>query len=319
MKINNKELIQSYILTTAKYDYSVYEKRILYRIIEMMQAYTKGIKLNGRYSITITRLEDWDISMPVMDLLKDEKDQNYTRVKEALLSLNKKVIEYEDERSWKAFNLIERPEVEKVEGFLSFRVSPTIAEAFLNFSKGYSKYELKTAMDFESVYAMRFYELLSEQQKPITYSLQKLKIMFRVEDKYKLNADFIRYVIQTAQKELNAKSPYSFEFKVNKTGKTITSITFYPVAQPQNRDMRLEEKQLKQQISPQWDLDKLVITYLQEHYFFTVKEIQNNLDLLKAASQKLDLLYELSLLRPKCETKGKPKGYLINTLKKMIA
>ena len=36
MKINNKELIQSYILTTAKYDYSVYEKRILYRIVEQL-------------------------------------------------------------------------------------------------------------------------------------------------------------------------------------------------------------------------------------------------------------------------------------------
>ena len=32
MKINNKEVLQSYILTTAKYDYSVYEKRILYKI-----------------------------------------------------------------------------------------------------------------------------------------------------------------------------------------------------------------------------------------------------------------------------------------------
>ena len=28
----NKEIIQSYILTAAKYDFSVYEKRILYRI-----------------------------------------------------------------------------------------------------------------------------------------------------------------------------------------------------------------------------------------------------------------------------------------------
>jgi len=30
--INNKDLIQSYIITTAKYDFSVPEKRIIYRI-----------------------------------------------------------------------------------------------------------------------------------------------------------------------------------------------------------------------------------------------------------------------------------------------
>ena len=46
MKINNKEVLQSYILTTAKYDYSVYEKRILYRIIEQLQSLIEGKELN---------------------------------------------------------------------------------------------------------------------------------------------------------------------------------------------------------------------------------------------------------------------------------
>ena len=51
MKINNKEVLQSYILTTAKYDYSVYEKRILYRIIEQLQSLIEGKELNKRYSL----------------------------------------------------------------------------------------------------------------------------------------------------------------------------------------------------------------------------------------------------------------------------
>jgi len=37
----------------------------------------------------------------------------------------------------------------------------------MNFAKGYRKYELQTAMEFESVYAMRFYELLSGQKTPL--------------------------------------------------------------------------------------------------------------------------------------------------------
>ena len=36
-KTNNKLQFQSYIFTTAKYDFSVYEKRILYRMIEIEQ------------------------------------------------------------------------------------------------------------------------------------------------------------------------------------------------------------------------------------------------------------------------------------------
>ena len=46
MKINNKEILQSYILTTAKYDYSVYEKRILYKIVEQLQYLIEGKMLD---------------------------------------------------------------------------------------------------------------------------------------------------------------------------------------------------------------------------------------------------------------------------------
>lgn len=34
MNINNKDIIQSYIMTTAKYDFSADEKRILLRLVE---------------------------------------------------------------------------------------------------------------------------------------------------------------------------------------------------------------------------------------------------------------------------------------------
>jgi phosphate starvation-inducible membrane PsiE len=42
--ISNKNLIQSYIMTTAKYDFSVYEKRILYLLVEMAQCEVEGRK-----------------------------------------------------------------------------------------------------------------------------------------------------------------------------------------------------------------------------------------------------------------------------------
>lgn len=50
-KKTNKDLIQSYILTTAEYDFSVQEKRILYRIVEQNQHLIEGKKLNKSYNI----------------------------------------------------------------------------------------------------------------------------------------------------------------------------------------------------------------------------------------------------------------------------
>jgi plasmid replication initiation protein len=320
MKINNKDLIQSYILTTAKYDYSVYEKRILYRLIEMMQDYTKGKKLNRRYSITETLFGDKDVIMPTSAFLKDEKDQNYSRIKEALLSLNKKVIEYEDSNTWGAFNLIERPEIDKIGDCVSFRVSPKIAQAFLDFSKGFSKYELETAMSFESTYSMRFYELLSGQKTPITYSISKLKIMYRIEDKYSLVSDFIRKVVVVAKKELDIKSPYSFEYKLNKAGRKIISITLYPVYKAGNRDVRIEAHKMRKSTSLSWIMDNLTRNYLMQEYFFTEMEIKNNIELFELACthKEFDLLYFLSQNKRNASAKKNPKGWIIGALKKQL-
>jgi len=320
MKVTNKDMIQSYILTTAKYDYSVYEKRILYRIIELMQDYTKGKKLNEKYNVSKTIFDDVDVVMPVSSFLKDQKDQNYTRVKEALLSLNNKVIKYEDNKSWGALNLIERPEVDKIGDCIKFRISPKIAKAFLDFSKGFSKYELETAMKFESIYAMRFYELLSEQKRPITYSVDNLKIMFQIESKYERVNDFFRFVIEPAKKELDKASPYSFEYTPLKTGRKITSIKFYPVSLPQNRDAEIEKRKLQKNTSLKWDLDNIIVNYLKENYIFSEEEIKNNRDLFIAAQNKkdFDFLYFLSEQKRNASVKTNPKGWLINAVKKQI-
>lgn len=316
MKLNNMDLIQSYILTAAKYDYSVYEKRILYRILETLQKLTGGKKLDQKHHVDLTLFKDYVITMPVKDFLKDENDENYARAKQALLSLNRKVIEVEDDKIWCAFNLIERVKIEKTFGMASFTISSEIAKAFIDFSKGFSKYELQTAMSFDSIYAMRFYELLSEQKHSITYSIAKLKIMFKIENNYKKPNDFIRFVIEPAKRELDAKSPYSFEFTPLKVGKAITNIMFHPVYNAKNRDGRVEEKKLQKATSLRHDLDKMVIDYLKQNYFFSDEEIKNNRDVFVTGNDRFDLMYFLSEQKPKAEKAKNPKGWLINAIKK---
>src|SRR5690606_33474028 len=203
MKINNKDLIQSYIITSAKYDYSVYEKRILYRLIEFFQSLTKGEKLNHKVHLTKDLFDVSIITMPIAMFLNGEEDKNHSRVKEAIRSLENKKFEYEDDRTWEIIRIISEPKIDKYKEFVTFRINPKVVQAFLDFSKGFSKYELATAMQFESVYAMRFYELLSGQKTPITYSIENLKIMFQIQDKYAKVNDFFRKVIEPAKKELD--------------------------------------------------------------------------------------------------------------------
>ena len=99
-KINNKEVLQSYILTTAKYDYSVYEKRILYRLVELFQGLIQNQKLKDKIVIEQDNQNTSIVSMPIKLFLQNETDTNHIRIKSALKNLAKKFFEYEDENDW---------------------------------------------------------------------------------------------------------------------------------------------------------------------------------------------------------------------------
>jgi plasmid replication initiation protein len=277
----------------------------------------EGKKLNQKYSISEKKSELYEITMPTDAFLCGEDDEHYTRVKEALESLSKKTFRYEDERVWRLLPMILIPKIAKNEGFVSFRMHEDIYDVLLDFTKGFRKYELQTTFLFDSVYAMRFYELFSGQRTPLIFSIENLKIMFGVEEQYKLTIDFIRYVIVSAKKVLDEKSPYSFEFCLLKTGKRITGVKFYPVYIPQNADEEFETYRLKKMMSPSWSIEPQYLQYLKEHYMFSTPEIRNNVDLFERAQKEIpDLLMFMSQVKARANRARNPKGYLINALRK---
>lgn len=314
-KKDNKDLIHSYIFTVAKYDFSVYEKRILYRQIEIEQALIEGNRISDGIKIDTNLWGDKQYTIPLKMLLKDENDKNYKQIELAFKRLREKTITYEDEYVIEGFGVVSSYKIEKNGSFVSWVSHSHVVEASMNFAKGYRKYELKTAMEFESVYAMRFYELLSGQKTPLTYSIDTLKEMFGIADKYKLTGHFKVKILDVAKKELDKCSPYTFDYVMNKTGRAFTSVTFFPKYQPQFRDSDLEKKELQKQVSPAWELPKNVLDYLKSNFEFDTKEIQQNIDLFKKANVTLEFINFLSIVKPRANRAKNSKGYLINAIK----
>ena len=247
MAIVNKDLIQSYIMTTAKYDFNVYEKRIIYRLVEMAQGELQGIKFaDNCQKIEHDLFSCVNITMPIACLLNGEDDKNYARVKRSpTVASAKKSLSMKMMKSGKSISIIALPYIRKRSSVLSFQVHPRVWDCILDFSKGFRKYELKAAMSFKSQFSMRFYELLSNQKTPLIYSIEQLKEMFCVADKYERINDFMRKVVEAAKKELDEVSPYTFEYTPLKTGRKITAIKFYPVYQPEHRDSDLKNTTFK--------------------------------------------------------------------------
>jgi len=220
---------------------------------------------------------------------------------------------------WFSAGIIGGVTLRKRTDIIEFFIDKRIYKPLLSFSKGFRKLQLKTAMQFDSVYAMRFYELMSGQKQPITYTIENLKEMFQIQNKYERVNDLRKYVLDIAIRELDKCSPYTFTYKMNKTGRAFTSVTLYPKYQPQFRDSELEKKDLQKQTSLAWDLSKNTLDYLKNGFAFTTKEIKQNIDLLKQAENNMESFINfLSQVKPRANRAKNPKGYLINSIKKEL-
>jgi hypothetical protein len=334
---DNRDVMQSYILTKAKYDFSVYEKRIMYRLVEFAQDEIKGIKIRDNLHKIEHSLFGREITMPVADILKDEKDNNYEIAKRAFSRLSSKFIEYEDEKIWQYIPIITYPKIKKGKGYATFNVFNEIWDCILDFSQGYRKYELVTAMQFKSVYSMRFYELMSGQKEDLYFTIETLKEALRLneykdkdgkihKEKYKRSTDFETYVLDVAKGELDKCSPYSFEYKQKtirwrgRSGKKVIGYTFSPIYIQKNRDPKLDKLQLTAKVGnitgPYGMLDKAVSDYLLYNMNMTKEEINANKTLFLAAQKELpNIVNVLANLKQRAAKHGKGIGWIINGLK----
>lgn len=324
----NKNVIQSYMLTTARYDFSVYEKRILYRLVELAQAELQGKNFAEWIGMKVeTNLfGDKDITMPVRCILANEEDKNYTKAKKAFKAMSNRTIEQTKGNVWYLDHMLERVRVNLGTGVAKFRVSPNVWNIVLDFTKGYRKYELKTTMQFKSVYSMRFYELLSGQNKPLNYSIDEIRKMFSLEKKLKKIDRLESVVFEVAQKELDENSPYSFTWEREevasrgRNGKKVVGYTFYPKYIQKNKDKELQRKELQAKVGniagAYGMLNKDVSDYLLYNLNMTKDEINANKALFLTAQKELpNLVDELADLKERAAKNGKGKGWIINGLK----
>ena len=94
---------------------------------------------------------------------------------------------------------------------------------------GYTPINLEIWMSLKNSYAQRFYDLLrswSGSKRTINYSLDYIRKVMLLENKYKVYADFKKRVLIPAIEELNNTGYFEIEFEEKRLGRTIDSIDF---------------------------------------------------------------------------------------------
>ena len=311
----SRQVVQSYIATTAMYDFNVYEKRVLYNLVKLAQSEIEGIRLaDNLYRIEHGLGEFLKIELPISDFLTDEDDKNHSRIKAALKALHQKTFTYRDDEVWECMSIISNPKIRLHSSRVSFIVNNKVWDVLLDFSRGFSRYDLEVAFSLESAYSMRFYEMFAGQEEPITYTIEALRKEFCLEDKYAMTKDFIRRVVESAKHELDMKSPVSFTYTPIKEGRKIVKLLFFPVKHPANERSDMFFKQAIRRYGTAGQLSEVEYRFLRE-IGFTEGGIKNNLPLLMDCQKHLDLVYELALIKGKSRTKKNPCSWCIRTLR----
>lgn len=321
-------VIESYVLSEARYSLGVYAQRLLYRLLESAQKYIYDIDFADGKSSRQVEVGEWgdaDVILPVRSILYGDDDRNYDKARTAIEELMGKFIKYDDGVTYRATQILNEVEMNRLKGRMVIRVNRNLWRAMLDFSKGYRMIDIETVLKLRSGYSMRLYSLVCTAKTPLTFSLDQLRKMWELENRYAATKDFVRNTIDVAKEELDRVSQYSFDYTLNcsksdpvnqgRRGRLkVTSVTFHPIQRIPN----LKAKDLRKQISPSLMLPSEVLRLLKDKFGFDSKGIQNNMAVFEAAVKNIDILAFLTKLAPVALRAKNPQGYVVGALKKQL-
>ena len=332
----NKDIVQSYRFTMSRCKLTVPERRIMIRITELAQCEIKGLKLKDHKCQIVPNelLQLKEVTLPLSSIFPDSNTlggRDYEDVKKAFKSLAKKGLEYETKNFWQYTEIITKPKIYKHGGewFANFNVYDEIWYCLLDFSKGYRKFEMLTAMSFNSIFSMQIYELISGQTEP--YDLMKDTIikMFKLSKTMSSGQHIEEKVLNMAKKDLDEKAPYGFNYKRievksrGRGGKKTIGWRLLPYYIPKNRNNALEIKDIAAKLPSGGRFGGLLKT---ETYNLLVKEfgwpkdsVNSNKALFMRAEKELpDLIDTLRRLYGSARTANNPIAYVIHCLQEEL-
>lgn len=309
------ELIQSFLLSITRVKLSVYEQRIITRIVEHGQKALQGYSRAQLKHIS-NPYGNEEISVKIRYILTDGT-KDYAKVIDACRALMSRKFEFYEPRTKTYYMDTVIHNVQHIErsGEVKFMVSRVFFDVMFNFALGYKNYDLDTALALPTPYAVRMYVLLNNQEKPITWSVEKLKEMFGVSDKYTQTADFIKKVIEPSRKALLTASVNNFTYTRIYDGQKVVKLQFFPV-KVDNKARQLFPDMSKEQIT-QAVACRL---YLANDVGFTQKEIALNKATIDAFAKLPDAVSKLYTIHKRSLRKSSnSKGYIIGAMKSETA
>lgn len=329
-----KDVYSSYIFSTSSRSLSKYGERLLMEVISVAQEYTidsaLGIhKLNfgEKYKEKFALID-----IPVKNLLNADDTTNYTKAKEAAVELMKiyhtveaPVLDedgnpktYKDgtpQYQFASFHLLDKVTVNQKPGIVSVKLGEETWSQILDMGKGYTRYNLLTAKSLDDVVAIRLFQILSNSSEPLQFSLDRIKGILGLQDKYVGNpTGFIRRVILPAEEEIREKCPFEVVHdlvyeQVSKKGRpSIVGLIFRKVLKPSI---------IK---DPASVIEPRLLNILVKNFGFDDRGLRSNLKLFQDVKEAgHDIEAFLLGIEGRAKQANSPQAYAVKSLQNLLA
>ncbi len=227
-------------------------------------------------------------------IVKNKKENTLKALTESLEKFIKIPIRFEKQKSFVITTLINKVVVDKETLSFTCYLDRDLYEVLMGYKElGYSPINLKMIKQANGYYTQRFYELFrvwSGFNKDVTYTIDELKEWLMIENgmSYDRYYNFKIKVVEPALKEINQKLNMRVSYKENKSGRSVTSLTFVVEdLEPRSYDFN-KDKVIKDQISmDELALDLSESDCVKDLFKSTKETLDINQDSLKNAGIKI--------------------------------
>ena len=306
------QLVQSYIFSVCRSSLSLYEQRIVLRIVEFAQHMLAGVTMRDVVGSQMTVDDNVKVTLSLRDVMCDDKAKHYEYVREAFSSLLSRKVGFwdADKKVWYGSSVIYNCSIVKASGKATFYVSHVYLCALLDFTKGYCQYDLQVALSLKSPYSVRLFMLLCNQSHPIEFSIDQLKRMLCQDPAaYQQSADFIKRVVEPSRKELDAKGCNSFTItKISGAYNKTVALVFHPVK-------RAKTDALRAQVSTDRIIDRHLWIILSSQAGFSYRELSAHKKLWESFQKVPDCLSNAIDIVGRARAANKTKGWIIQAIR----
>lgn len=271
------KITQSNSLTTARYQFSLLEKRVIYLIIKEVRAKHIVTKVGEK---TVWN----ELIIHLTPKMLNELETNVPRIIKALFDLRQKTIDIEDlEGNRLIVGFANYATYDKKTNSYEIEVSRKLLPHLAELSDQFTTYELMTIITLKSIYSQRLYEFCSMYRNKgyFFFDIDKFRFIMMLENKYLQMVHLKNNVLEIARKEIkdaydkgscDIYFDYSFDEKT-KIGKQYTRIHF-KVFNREAKEVKIEsldtlKKLIRETVKPLFKTDASyttsIITYAEQN------------------------------------------------------